>query len=236
MTEVELAKFLTTWLTETGWTVYQEVDGIDVVATRGSLCWAIEVKRSFSWKLLDQCLRLRGRWRAHLVSAAAPLPKDSGARTAIERSFRSLGVGVLSVQPKNMHVADHIWNENPRQMPVVECVRPRLQRRLSDDIRRYLTEEHKTYRAAGSPYGGGWSPFKATCRALLKYATANDGALLIDACRAIEHHYGSDRRASATLRVQVDRGLVPGVRVGKRRVGKRERVVVYAETAGRDPE
>lgn len=241
LSETEYAKLVVQHLSDLGWDVYQEVPlgrgggSVDVVAVLGRLCWAVEVKASCSWKLLEQCLDPGRQLGAHLVSAACPMPKGYGVRDAIEQAYRALGVGLLVLNPSARALTHGNEPDRYARGPVREVVRPFLRRQIASahDLRAFLRPEHKTELAAGSPSGAGWSRFKQTCANLLAHAHAHPGTLLTDACRAIDHHYVSDQQAAQTLRRQVERGYVPGVRVETMRVGNRERLVVYALAAGR---
>jgi hypothetical protein len=102
----------------------------------------------------------------------------------------------------------------------------------ADALRRWLCEEQKTYLAAGSPCGGGWTPFKDTCRNLLDFVRAHPGctikeaiggrpAVLVEgdivhcnpAAPGIRHHYRTEATAISSLRTWIREGKVPGMRL-----------------------
>lgn len=74
--ETEVARPVVEWLRAEGWEVYQEVSmgyadtTCDIVATSGSLLWAIEAKRSKTLALVDQARAWLGY--ANLVSVVTP--------------------------------------------------------------------------------------------------------------------------------------------------------------------
>ena len=191
--EAELAALVITWLEEDSWDVYQEVDGIDIVAVRGPVLWAIECKTSMGFSVLEQGLRRRAE--AHAVWVATP-PRRRDSMIA-ERMCSAVGIG---------------WIQVPASGWVSAQCRPAFNRSASvDRIRKMLRPEHKTYAAAGSPYGSGWTPFKETCRELLKAVRARPGISMKKAVDSIRHHYSSDSSARRTLASRIKDGIVPGV-------------------------
>lgn len=216
MRETEVAAVVVAWLTSEGWDVYQEVDGIDVVATSGPLVCAIEVKVRMSWEVCEQAVMRRNH--AHLVWVAVGAKRVKRnyysrvpwyAKRALERD----GIGIMSVRMDRGDVT------------MVQA--PALNRAATDgarELRSRLRPQHKTHCAAGSPSGGGWTPFKDTCHQLLKLVDAleypEDGIPVKDAIGRIDHHYrGGNSAARSALVRHAERGVVPGVAI--KRDGRR---------------
>lgn len=202
-TEADLARVVVRWLEDRGFDVYQEVElvarGIraDIVARRGPEISIIETKTSASLALVAQVMERR-RF-AHRVYAACPR-----SRVELEPIFAELGIGLLRVwagsgseyDPDNVTelVASRRWNSRP--VKLASKLRP----------------EHKTACAAGSPTGGHWSRYRDTCAQLANVVAAEPGITLREALGArVRHHYVSTRSAIGSLRVDIDRGQVPGV-------------------------
>lgn len=123
--ETELAAVIVAWLESRGWTVRQEVQfgrsSIDIVATRGSKVWAIEVKLSLNLDVAAQALERRYSRQFHRVSVAVPMPISAlGEWRRRCDVLLDLQIGVLAVtedcQVKVIHDATPLV---PGQDPVV---------------------------------------------------------------------------------------------------------------------
>lgn len=194
MSEEDLCKVLVWWLKELDWEVYQEVDlggsSVDVVATKGSLLWAIEAKTSIGAKVIDQAVRWTGQ--ANLISV---FTAHSYRAAYCYRDYMGLkGIGWLT-----------------GDFTVSEKIRPRLLRRCGLQIRRHLHERQKTYAPAGNAYGARWSPFRQTCEALKGFVQANPECSMKAAVDGIKHHYASASSARNSLATWIVAGKVPGV-------------------------
>lgn len=213
-TEADLCRCLVANLDES-WEVYQEVQVAaggrvaDLVMEKGGLLWVVEVKCQLSWQLLDQALD----WfpSAHLVSIATP-PRRGGMRSgrrAIEYVLRQMGLGWLVVQPDATN--SRSWRQQVQQR-----VRGRYHRPYRPNARRLadaLTPERQTWCEAGTPGGGQYTPFKATCAGLAGYVADHPGVSLRDAFRQIRHHYASLNSACGAMRTWLLEDKVAGVRL-----------------------
>jgi hypothetical protein len=223
--EVQVAAPVVAWLRAGGWDVYQEVragknttKACDIIATRDRLVWAIECKTR-----LSEAVILQAYWWsrfAHYASVAVP-PYAHSIITSYW--LRGHGMGVLVVKDPTDHATVYTAPEHQ----VDHELQPQLNRTaLANLLRGWLHEEQKTYHAAGSPCGGGWSPYKATVSALVEQVVKHPGLKLKEAITGraptlddpvgivgIAHHYGTDATAVSSLRHWLDVGKVPGVRV-----------------------
>ena len=187
--ETDVAAPVAKWLKEYAWDVYQEVSlgyadrRVDIVATRGPIIWAIEVKQSMSLALLDQAMSLVQI--AHQVSVATPRLRHKGGLRYIDEVLRVKGLGRLSVN------GEYIF----------ESVTPELHRWARvGRIRDNLCEEQKDgWAQAGSNRGGFFTPFAGTRRALLTFVESHPGCTLKEAIAGIEHHYSTDKSALGSL-------------------------------------
>jgi len=196
--EAALAEAVIAWLTERGWTIYQEVDcrigRADIVAVRGPLVHAIECKSTFGFAVLDQAHRWIGH--ANLVSVATE--GRSGRKKVCDTVCEALGIGRYSV---------------PFYGAVHELVSPRLWRRVSRTIRNTLRPEHQDYARAGTN-GGYYSAWRGTCAKLAELVNKRDfrdGLTVKEAVAQITHHYATDRSARACLLREAQAGKIPGV-------------------------
>lgn len=227
LAEVDVAAPVVAWLRAGGWDVYQEVRNgkggersCDIVATRGPLVWVVEAKVRLNVEVLEQAQW----WRqyAHYASVAVPHAYLMPMGQAYIHLVRAWGLGVFGVRPK----------EALYGVPMVDKLVDHLQfspalnrKAMAPRLRGWLCEEQKTYLAAGSPCGGGWTPFKDTCRALAQVVRAHPGCTLKEAIggrattlldagfAGIKHHYRTEATAVSSLRTWIQEGKVPGVRL-----------------------
>jgi len=218
--EEQLAAPILPWLEQQHWDVYQEVQILayesvaDIVAIQGPLIWVIEVKRSLGFRVCEQAIR----WQqiAHLVSVAVPATERGGRGPFVTHMLHHIGLGVITARE---HGSPH------------ELLSARLCRRtvpvLTARLRKACTEERKHFARAGNAEGLRYTPFSATCRAVLDYATKHPGATLKEVVEGIDHHYRSDTTARSCLAQWIRAGKVRGVVA--RHEGRLMRVYVAQE-------
>lgn len=234
LAEVDVAAPVVAWLRAGGWDVYQEVRNgkggersCDLVATRGPLVWAVEAKVRLCVEVLEQA-----HWwlqYAHYASVAVPYHYLSALGPAFGHLVRAWGLGIFGVRPMEALCGGTAIDKLVDNMHYP----PRLHRRgLAVHLRRWLCEEQKTFLAAGSPCGGGWTPFKDTCRNLAQFVREHPGCTLKEAiggrpavlgegdtphCHpaapGIRHHYRTEATAISSLRTWIQEGKVSGVRL-----------------------
>lgn len=221
-TEADIAAPVIAWLREEGWGVHQEVrvhgggNVADIVAVNAGLIWAIEVKRSLSFAVMEQAWE----WSdyAHRVSVAVPRKeqrhygRNKGSRLQ-EWVMRKLGVGLLIV-------TNPVWSKAPRVEEAVPCTKMRIKRlRAKDrgvfiqDMRRALANHEPDFAAAGTPSGKVWSPFQGTVRAAVSYVKHRPGCTLKELVEGIDHHYASDSGARQCLSRYVQTGVIKELRI-----------------------
>lgn len=229
MSETDIAARVVAWLEHDGWEVYQEVEGrngrCDIYGVRGRLAWAIEVKKSFGLRVIEQAHGWIGY--ANLVSIAVPNVSSSfGARLC-----EQLGIGTIETTMRQQSY----WrrtdkgrldsNGNPREdwervelppdLTVRERAKPRLWRRCK---RPKLFESQKTFAPAGNNFGKYVTGASEVKRQLILIVNATPGIALNDAIGRIPHHYASDKSARSTLIKYIEWKQVPEVRI--ERIGR----------------
>ena len=203
MKETDLSAKVVEWLQDQRWEVYQEVKFggwaygqrcADIVAVNGPIMWIIECKTSCSLAVIEQA----HRWirTANMVSIAVPKQNNFS-----EHVCRAFGIGIISLCK---HVCD---------IGVSENVRPKLWRFSTKRYRDKLEPEHKTFAKAGTSSGKSWTPFTRTCREVLNAVNRQPGLSIKDLIKGIDHHYNTASTARASLKLWIEKGKVPGVRM-----------------------
>lgn len=224
--EQELAVIVVECLQAEGWDVYQEVQPYaqgavcDIVAVRGPITWAIEVKASFGLAVLDQ----GARWLhyANLVSVATP-PSKARHGEFVHRTMGHLGMGWLVINDV-LRTTD---TTTTGRGSVRETIRPRLTRTVLPRLRESLRDEHKTWASAGSTGSQHFTRFKRTCMDVEDWVKRNPGGDLGQMIEGIKHHYANDASARGSLRTWIEAGKLPGVEA--RREGRR--ILLYPTEA-----
>jgi len=201
--ETEVAAAIVDWLRVQHWEVYQEVtycgDIADIVAVQGPAIWVVECKTTLGLDVIAQA------WRwihyAHLVSVGTTAPqKLRRCDSFVRHILREHGIGLLQTHDG---YDGSLVVDNTEDPPIS---RPRF-----PGLRDALKEEQKSFAPAGNANGSRWTPFQATCRAVLEYVNENPGVTFKELIKAIDHHYASDNSAKVSLRHWIEQGVVKGV-------------------------
>lgn len=188
--ETELAALVVEWLEADGWEVWQECAGIDIVAKKDGVVWAIEAKLTENIKVMQQAYDAQRH--AHCVSVAVPAMGYGRHKDFFETICRHLGVGVIRVRHPS-------YCRSAKLCARVEVEAPQRERKVLA-LDTHLNENAKAYPAeAGSPGGGGWTPFKQTVIDLVAYVRKHGEPTVKEAVAGITHHYSSDRAAARNL-------------------------------------
>lgn len=199
-TEAELAAKVVAWFKGGPWEIYQEVPcygGVaDIVAVDLDRVWIIEVKKTLTFKLIDQA---RSRLsNAHWVSVAVPSKHRSSTSYYMLRHF---GIGLI--------LAGY---------DVSESIEPKTNRAGHKGAKwliSTLEPEHKTTAKAGTKGGGYWTPFKRTCKHALGLVQKNGPMTMKELMNGIDHHYASHASARSTFLRHIGEGIVPGLKVDR---------------------
>lgn len=196
--ETQVGTWARAWLQDLGWDTYAEVEvrGLsgrpDIVGRRGPLVLIGECKTSASLSVIGQVLANEGL--ANYRYVFTPWARDNGTFRLLCRRF---GVGFVMA--------------GAEQCREVEA--PRFLRRADTSWTTRLCDEHKTIAEAGSARGGYWTPFRATCKAVLAYVLRHQGASTREVVDAVSHHYASSSTARSALLIWAKAGKIPCVRV-----------------------
>jgi hypothetical protein len=216
--EAALAAHVVSWLESEKWDVYQEVSGVDIVASRHGVVWTVECKTILSFNVLDQAVsRIRD---CHCAWVATPPRKN--CRALAGKICSALGIG---------------WMTVTKDGRVNVLGRPFFNRRSTGALGKACRPEHKTFAAAGSSTGRSWTPFKETCRNLVAEVVRSPGVELRVALKRMKHHYKTDSSALRSLSKMIEQGFVPGVsavRSGDRLVLHTRPILVAAIPGVRD--
>ncbi len=202
--ETELAKIIIRYFKHEHYDVYQECPGAggaaDIVVTKGQVIGVVECKKTMNMELLEQS----ERWlkHAHFIWAATWYPRRGGNAWA-NRLLRHYGIGLLyAVNPENTY-GD----------PVREEIKPQFRRKIDITFKESLRPQMMSgeYGVAGSNRAGRYTPFKATCEALLDTVRANPGVTLKDAISSIKTHYASNSAARVNLKKYIEENIVKGL-------------------------
>ncbi len=183
--EVELARPVVAWLDDLGWE--------DIVARRGPVLWVVEVKRTLGLTLLGQAHAWKRR--AHRVSVAVPVGRNTTARRFALHAAESEGIGIIEA-----------WKCG--DVKVSERTRPQLRRRV---LGFKLIEAQKTWAEAGNASGKRWSPFQETCKLVREVVEGSPGLTIREVVESVDHHYASTASARGSLLQWAREGALEGV-------------------------
>jgi len=197
-TESDIGARVVAYMRDLGWDVWQEVKPnrhddhrVDAVGRRGRLIWAVEIKTSLSFRVVEQAHGWIGS--ANYVSVAAPRPSSDFAI----KVCTDYGIGVLCAG----------WTGH-----VIESVAPKLLRKRTETLARCLTDERRIMGEAGSAGGEYWTPFRKTCRTVCDAVRARPGSTLREIIATVATHYSTPGTARSSMAKLIERGVVAGVR------------------------
>lgn len=204
VSEQQVAETVVAYLDALGADVYQEVEvagGVaDIVAKVRAEYWIVEVKTTFSLRLIYQAIDRRRL--AHRVFVATPLTRRSRASEICD----ALGIGLWDVTVGDAYCS-------PR---IDELLHGRRWNVGQVDLASQLQPEHKTHAKAGAIGAGGrWTPFRQTCEELARIVRLHPGITVKAAVAEIKHHYRSKASAISSLVHWVERGKIDGVRLDR---------------------
>lgn len=201
--EVELGRAVCAYLSAERWELFSEVDmhGVrfDIVARRGPVLMAVELKRNLGFSVVGQAMRARAY--AHCVAVGVPTVSwNHSGRFAAAAFLRSEGIGLIEAG-------------NPNDCDMV--VPPRILRRppLIDKLKAALSDPIQSNIEPGSNRGGYATAFSRTCLRFVEFVKENPGCLLREAVAGIEHHYAHDKSARGVLSQMARGGSLKGIEV-----------------------
>lgn len=217
--EEEFAEIIVKWLKSNGWEVYQEVQLnrhagsiADIVALKDGKYWIIECKLNFGFNVMSQA----DEWRyfANYVSVAIPYTNKTLFRVKL---CKLLNIGVLTViynQWLRDQSIDKHWQVN-------EDLKALEQELKYKSLINQLTEKHKTFAKAGNNYSKRITPFKLTVEKLVNYVKENNGSLLREVVKKIDHHYSTNNSAKTNLAEMINRDIIKELYLDRKKEGNR---------------
>lgn len=209
--EKELAKVIVDYLKGEGWTMYPELCGIDIIATKentdspnGIKVIGIECKKHFNLRVLSQAYEKRRFVDQMYVGVSDGWKNDEHFGCKIARTF---GYGVFFV--KKMHD----YRNRCFTYSLKEVVEPETCNRTRFDVDKLFDPRAENYAEAGQAGGKCWSEFRKTAYTLTDYVTVNPGKSLKDVVAAIEHHYANSTSARSSLKKLIESNVIKGVRL-----------------------
>ena len=202
--ETELASYVIKYLNDfKRFDIYQEVrldrfgKIADIVAIDGNLAWVIECKTSFTLTLLEQA----DYWReyANYVSIAVPVRRQTNVDFKL-KLLNILGVGYLKCHDSGC---------------VFDVKKPKLNRKKSSYLKKFLHPYQKIMVPAGSVGGGYYTPFGETARAVQRYVKFHRGCTMKEIVDNVKTHYECPATAVSCLRRWIDMGVIKNIRVDK---------------------
>ena len=228
------------WLEDQGLEVYQEVEchqrRADLVGAGSEVLIVVECKLRLGLDLIEQAEHWKpyanARICAYLDARTRRPFRSSEPRTrqAALRICREWGIGVLRI-PED--------ERDPLEEEVRAIIQPRP--RAHDYLRDALAPEQRLdggAAEAGTNRGGYHTPFRRTALLVSEIVSKHpEGIQVSDLLDTIKerggHHYASDKGFKTSILLVVKRGIVPGVRIGKKAFGRKASVLVPVEGGGR---
>lgn len=162
MKETDLFEPIKKWLEDGGNEVYSEVRAkrtfrrADVVGVHGGILTVVEMKTGISLDLIEQAVGWRNR--AHYIYVAIPKPKTHLNEFA-RKLLQQHGIGILTVN----------LGDDAQSVSLYRNHKPKLNRRIVNDLSEALTEYHKNALPGGSSGGGYVTTYSLTMMRIKEY-------------------------------------------------------------------
>lgn len=174
--------------------IYEEVHDCDIIVDMGVLRVAIEVKKQFSFKVIEQALR--SQRYANMSYVAVPYTKKSKYHFR-EMVCRNFGIGVLYYDVKSGQV--------------IEKVKPKYVRRI---YHTKLEEFHKWNSAGSNSSDKVWTKFQYTVHLIERHLSKVGGSdKFTELFNHIDHHYSSNSSFNQCIRRYINKGILKQFRI-----------------------
>lgn len=205
--ETEYAKQVVEWLQNRDWEVFKEVEApddqrvADIYAVKGDpdrprKTWAVEVKTSFSLRVIEQA----NFWTRHAHYASVAIPSAVSERTYNfgRQACKNFGIGVLRViegdyGPMYAEEVQHADKSAVTDFPG-------------------LYEKQKEYEA-GNADNEHYSKFDQFADRLVNFVKDNEGVTLRYAINQLPHHYKTVSSAYTTLKRAISNRAIPEIEI-----------------------
>lgn len=189
MKETELAKYFIDYLSD--YDIYQEVPAsgiIDIVAKKGNIITAIEVKKSLNFNVFEQAFN--NKRNAHYSYVAVPYARRSSFTINL---FKSYGIGIL------------IYNQYGYDCKIKEIVKPTFNRK----ILKIKLEEWMKKSVAGSK-NDRMTAFKNSIFEIKEQIEKRGGKCLISDIlnSRCHYHWASFSSAKSSIIEMCNRGVI----------------------------
>lgn len=152
MKESDLFPPVKEWLESHSYTVYSEVvphymsTRADVVGVTPLLTTVVELKQSLSLDLIEQAID----WIPHANYVWVAVPKRKGEiKRIVRKLLKDNGIGLIEVDMKPFMTKTPTVKESP-------TIQARFHRRITDNIKKALTDYHLKHSPDGGHAGGGY--------------------------------------------------------------------------------
>lgn len=210
--EKELAKVIVDHLRDEGWTVYPELNDIDIVAARedvscknGLRVIGVECKKYFNLTVLEQAHKKRHDVDEMYVGVSDGWDHSQhfGCHLA-----KLLGYGVYLVNKQPDYKGGFQYSLKKR---LDSEFRPR-----KNKIDSVFHPTAENFAEAGQSGGKHWSLFQKTCFLISEYVKENPGLTLREVVKAVPNHYAGTNSACSALRKAIFEGWLEVKYEGKK--------------------
>ncbi len=200
MSETELAQHFVEYLSDFDLYFEAPPGRVDIVALSGKKRFAIEVKTTLNFKVIEQAYDNTKYF--HLSYIAVPRVRH---KTFAYKICADYGIGVLIC-----HHSRHYGTEK-----VEEVIKPRYNNIPKHYLNYGIYHDwmKKSKPGASGKSGEVMTAFKITVENLTNYVTRHPGCSIKDAINGIEHHYMSTSAAKSSIYQWLRSGVIDTVRL-----------------------
>lgn len=215
VSEATIAEGIITWLKESGHEVWEEVCPLkgsgrcDIVAKSNGIVWAIEVKNSLNFEVINQAYNWL--FHAHKVSIAVPYCSTWRKNNQIIRAIlKQSGIGLILINKTWRYTEDFKTKD---LFEIIEEIKPHFNRKIDKILLNMLQPELQKFGKAGTQSSDYYTPFRMTCDNLKTFLRNHPNSTMKEIVNDIEHHYDSDSCAKASLMQWINKKVIDFIEV-----------------------
>lgn len=153
-----------------------------------------EAKLSFNFKVIEQAYYWKKH--AHLCYIVVPTTtKNISSRNFAREVCKKMGIGVIEVNVKRGKYFVTVKSEHNPNPKVPKLYEEQKKILSSNSSNTYIT------------------PFKITVMQMNEYMKDKKSSSIIDLVKNINHHYKSINSACRSIKVNIERGVIPGYKI-----------------------
>lgn len=153
-----------------------------------------EAKLSFNFKVIEQAYYWKKH--AHLCYIVVPTTtKNISSRNFAREVCKKMGIGVIEVNVKRGKYFVTVKSEHNTNPKVPKLYDEQKKILSSNSSNTYIT------------------PFKVTVMQINEYMKDKNSSSIIDIVKNINHHYKSINSACRSIKVNIERGVIPGYKI-----------------------